>query len=268
MDMDEITDSPQENTAVNPTPAKPHRDLAHEIPDFSYFEKRIGYAFKDRRLLCMALTHPSWAQQHSGEENNQRLEFLGDAVLSLILAHELYDRMPHKREGVLTRSRAALAKRALLSTLAKELGIDTAIRLSEAEVRNGGRTRQSILEDALESVAGAVYLDSGFDTVRDVVLRWYGDVEERLSHILGSHNPKGRLQELVQPEMGNEAIVYEIVSEEGPPHLRTFRVRVDIAGKPMGEGQGPSKKEAEENAARAALLQMGQSDGQAPEAEA
>jgi ribonuclease-3 len=217
------------------------------------FEERIGYHFADRALLRMALTHPSWAQQHAGEENNQRLEFLGDSVLSLILARELFDRMPHKREGVLTRSRAALAKRALLSTLAVELGIDTAIRLSEAEERNGGRSRQSILEDALESVAGAVYLDSNFDTVRRVVLIWYGDLGERLSHILGSHNPKGQLQELVQPTRGNEAISYITIGEEGPPHLRTFRVKVTIQGADMGEGTGSSKKEAEENAAREAL---------------
>jgi ribonuclease-3 len=227
-----------------------------ETLDFSAFEARIGYTFKDKSLLRMALTHPSWAQQHAGEENNQRLEFLGDSVLSLILARELYDRMPHKREGVLTRSRAALAKRALLSTLAKELGIDNTILLSEAEDRNGGRTRQSILEDALESVAGAVYIDSDFNTVRDVVLKWYGDVRERLSHLLDSHNPKGQLQELVQPTLGNDAIVYAIVSEDGPPHLRTFRVRVDIAGKDMGEGSGSSKKEAEENAARVALTRI------------
>ena len=231
-------------------------DKPREMPDFSAFEARIGYTFRDKTLLCMALTHPSWAQQHTGEENNQRLEFLGDSVLSLILARELYDRMPHKREGVLTRSRAALAKRALLSTLAKELGIDEAIRLSEAEDRNGGRTRQSILEDALESVAGAVYIDSNFDTVRGVVLQWYGDVRERLSHILESHNPKGQLQELVQPNLGNEAIVYVTVGEDGPPHLRSFRVRVDISGKSMGEGSGASKKEAEENAAREALARI------------
>jgi ribonuclease-3 len=226
-------------------------------PDFADFEKRIGYTFADKNLLRMALTHPSWAQQHEGEENNQRLEFLGDSVVSLVLARELYERMPNKREGVLTRSRAALAKRALLSALAMELGVDRAIRLSEAEERNGGRERQSILEDALESIAGAVYLDSSFDIAREVVLGWYGDVRARLSQLLMTHNPKGQLQELVQPVMGNEAIVYTIISEEGPAHLRIFRVRVDIQGKQMGEGSGSSKKEAEENAAREALLRMG-----------
>ena len=234
-----------------------HGEFECDNPDFTAFEKRIGYVFKDKSLIKMALTHPSWAQQHEGEENNQRLEFLGDSVVSLILARQLYDLMPNKREGVLTRSRAALAKRALLSTLARELGIDRAIRLSEAEERNGGRQRQSILEDALESVAGAVYLDSCFDTVRDVVLKWYGDVRERLSHLLETHNPKGQLQEIIQPTMGNEAIVYTILSEDGPAHMRTFHIRVDIQGKAMGEGSGSSKKEAEENAAREALARLG-----------
>jgi len=228
--------------------------------EFSAFEGRIGYCFNKRKLLVMALTHPSWAQQHDGEENNQRLEFLGDSVLSLILAQELYERMPNKREGVLTHSRAALAKRALLSSLALELGVDSALRLSESEERNGGRARESILEDTLESVAGAVYLDSSFERARSVVMGWYGDLHARLDVILGSHNPKGRLQELVQPTMGNEAISYTIISEDGPPHLRSFSVQVDIGGKVMGEGVGASKKEAEENAAREALVAMQESE--------
>jgi len=217
------------------------------------FQQRIGYVFRDARLLVMALTHPSWAQQHEGEENNQRLEFLGDSVLALVLAGELYARMPNKREGVLTHSRAALAKSTLLSALALELGVDSVLRLSDAEERNGGRARDSILEDTLESVAGAVFLDSDFETARAVVLGWYGDLRTRLEGLLGSHNPKGRLQELVQPKMGNEAIAYTLIGEEGPPHLRTFRVRVDLCGKALGEGSGASKKEAEVNAARVAL---------------
>lgn len=216
------------------------------------FEARISYVFKDRSLLELALTHPSWAQQHEGD-NNQRLEFLGDSVLSLILAQELYERMPQKREGTLTHCRAALAKRAILSSLALELGIDRVLNLSEAEERNGGRQRESILEDTLESLVGAVYLDSSFDVARGVVMCWYGDLRARLGGILSTHNPKGQLQELVQPTMGNEAICYTVLEEDGPPHLRIYRVRVDISGKNMGEGSGSSKKEAEENAARMAL---------------
>lgn len=244
----EDTENPERRTVVVPQ--------SDQEFDYSDFERKIGYSFNDRSLLVTALTHPSWAQQHEGEENNQRLEFLGDSVLSLILAEELFRRMPHKREGVLTRSRAALSKRALLSTLAVELGLDAQIRLSEAEERNGGRSRASILEDTLESVAGAVYLDCGFEAARKVILGWYGDIPGRLRIILGTHNPKGRLQELVQPTMGNEAIVYELMSEDGPPHLRTFTVRVLIEGKQMGEGRGSSKKEAEENAASEALTHM------------
>ncbi len=223
-----------------------------EEQQIEVFEIRIGYAFRSRALLLLALTHPSWTQLNGGE-SNQRLEFLGDSVLSLILARELYERMPQKREGTLTHCRAALAKRALLSNLALELGIDKVIRLSEAEERNGGRSRESILEDTLEALVGALYLDSSFDVARGVVMCWYGDLRARLGGLLSAHNPKGQLQELVQPSMGNEAISYMVISEDGPPHMRSYTVRVDIGGKNMGEGSGSSKKEAEENAARAAL---------------
>ena len=222
------------------------------------FSHILGFNPGNIELYQIAVRHRSvpFKNKHGELVNNERLEFLGDSVVSLILARELFDRMPHKREGVLTRSRAALAKRALLSSLALELGIDAQIRISEAEDRNGGRLRPSTLEDALESVAGAVYIDSNFDTVRDVVLGWYGDLHERLSHLMGTHNPKGQLQELIQPTMGNDAIVYTIIGEDGPPHMRSFKVRVDISGKPMGEGAGACKKEAEENAAREALAKM------------
>ncbi|MFA5256723.1 MAG: ribonuclease III [Opitutales bacterium] len=249
-----MPDDQTERPVTEPLPEAAQASVERDC--YAAFQQRIGYAFRDRRLLVMALTHPSWAQQHDGEENNQRLEFLGDSVLSLVLASELYGRMPDKREGVLTHSRAALAKRALLSALALELGVDAALGLSESEERNGGRARDSILEDTLESIVGAVFLDSDFEVARSVVLGWYGDLRERLEGLLGSHNPKGQLQELVQPRMGNEAITYTIVEEEGPPHLRTFRVRVDLCGKAMGEGSGASKKEAEENAARVALEAM------------
>jgi ribonuclease-3 len=230
------------------------------------FQRRIGHHFANASLLTTALTHPSWMQQHGGGMNNQRLEFLGDSVLSLTLARELFLRMPDVREGVLTHSRAALAKRALLSTLALELGIDAVLRLSEAEERNGGRSRESILEDTLEAVAGAVFLDSSFEHASQVVIGWYGDIRKRLEGLLGSHNPKGRLQELVQPAMGNEAISYTLLSEEGPAHMRVFRVRLDIGGEPKGEGSGSSKKEAEENAAREALTAMEARDAAAREA--
>lgn len=223
-------------------------------PDFSVLEERIGYHFTDRDLLTRALTHPSWSQIYPEDEHYQRLEFLGDSVLSLVLAEKLYALFPHKREGVLTRNRAALAKGAQLATLAKELTLDEHLRLSEAEFRNGGRMRESILEDTVESVIGAIYLDGGMAAARDVILSWYGDLKERLQDLLHLHNPKGQLQERIQPQLGNDAIRYVVLEESGPPHSRQFRVCVEISGKNAGEGSGTSKKEAEENAAREALL--------------
>ena len=227
-----------------------------EEPDkLEMFQDRIGYRFKAPGLLISSLTHPSYIQQYPNtEESNQRLEFLGDAVLSAILADNLYEQFPGEREGVLSLNRSALAQGAQLAALARELGLDAVLRLSEGEIKNEGRRRESILEDALEALIGAVFLDSDWETTRRVVLNWYGDINERLDTLLALHNPKGRLQELVQPLHGNEAIEYVVASTSGPDHAKSYTVEAHIKGRLMGEGRGSSKKEAEENAARAALL--------------
>ncbi|MDP0499957.1 MAG: ribonuclease III [Verrucomicrobiota bacterium JB022] len=218
------------------------------------FESRIGYHFQDRSLLERALTHPSYIQQNPDEgENNQRLEFLGDAVLSLMLAEKLYAILPRKREGILTRNRAALAKGAHLSILARQIGLPEFLRLSDAEVSNGGRDRNSILEDAFEAVIGAIYLDSDFETARRIVLPWYGDIQSTVEGLLDTHNPKGRLQELLQPHLGNSAIRYEVVGTVGPDHAKQFEARVVVNEEEWGRGLGTSKKAAEEEAARKAL---------------
>ncbi len=228
----------------------------HHAPAVA-LEEQLGYRFRDRELLERALTHPSWCQHRAGgPEHNQRLEFLGDSVLGLILAEQLYERLPRKREGILTRNRSALAKGQHLSAIARELGISHHLRLSEAEERNDGRQRDSMLEDALEAIIGAIYLDSDLATTRTVVLRWIGDIETRLDELLGAHNPKGRLQELIQPQYGNGAIDYIVRNTEGPDHAKHFTVEVRIQGNLAGEGTGSSKKEAEENAARVALERL------------
>lgn len=216
-------------------------------------EASLGYSFRDPELLERALTHPSWSQTQGKGEHNQRLEFLGDSVLGLILAEVLFDALPTKREGILTRNRAALAKGAHLSALARDLGIAPHLRLSEAEERNDGRNRESILEDALEAIIGGIYRDSDFATTRAVVRRWLGDIQARLRELLGAHNPKGRLQEYVQPLHGNGAIDYVVRATEGPDHAKQFTVEVRILGETSGVGHGSSKKEAEENAAQVAL---------------
>lgn len=222
--------------------------------DLARLEERLGHTFTNVSLLERALTHPSFGQQAgTAVEHNQRLEFLGDAVLGLILAERLFSTLPTEREGVLTLNRSALAKGAQLARMARELTIPDYLRLSEAEERNRGRDRDSILEDALEAVIGAIYLDRDYAAARKAVIHWYGDIEAKLEATLNAHNPKGRLQEHVQPRLGNDAIAYDLIDESGPAHLKRFRVEVRIDGRAAGIGEGLSKKEAEEKAALVAL---------------
>ncbi|HLP10173.1 MAG TPA: ribonuclease III [Opitutaceae bacterium] len=218
-------------------------------------EQQLGYAFRDRALLADALRHPSAAALTPGISSNQRLEFLGDAVLQLIISEALYLADTEAREGLLSRRRATLTKGAFLVTLARELGLDQALELSPAEEQTGGRDRASSLEDCFEALVGAMYLDGGIDATRTAVLRWYGPLARRLDGPEEGDNPKGRLQELVQPEHGNTALRYEVIQTQGQPHNRHFDVHLHLLGRLIGTGSGRSKKEAEENAAREALRQ-------------
>lgn len=225
------------------------------LPETTRLEQTIGYLFRNRSLLADSLRHPSAAALAPGAASNQRLEFLGDAVLQLIISDELYRNDPAAREGVLSRRRATLTKGAFLVTLARELGLDQALELSPAEEQSGGRERASCLEDAFEALVGAMYLDGGMDKTRAAVLSWYGPLAERLDGSEQGDNPKGRLQELVQPEHGNSALRYEVIQTKGQPHDRHFDVHLHLLGRLIGTGSGRSKKEAEENAAREALRQ-------------
>jgi len=215
-------------------------------------EKRLGYQFKNRGLLEESLTHPSLAQLEPGA-SNQRLEFLGDAVLQLIVSTALFKAFPDDREGMLSRRRAVLTKGDFQVKIALELGIDRALRMSPAEEAAGGRTRASSLEDAFEALVGALFLDAGLMSARPHVLRWYGPLATRLDGLEQAENPKGRLQELVQPKHGNASLRYELHRLKGAPHARTFDIHLYFLGRKIAEGQGFSKKEAEEDAARAAL---------------
>ncbi|MBS0662797.1 MAG: ribonuclease III [Verrucomicrobia bacterium] len=219
-------------------------------------QARLGYVFRDVNLLERAVTHPSWLQEHPDEgESYQRLEFLGDAVLQLVLTEALFQLYPAEREGVLSQRRASLTKGTFLAQLARELGIETALRLGASEESGGGRLRASALEDALEALIGALYLDSDLATARRVVLGLYGDLADRLAQET-TDNPKGRLQELIQPMHGNDALRYEVTRTEGADHAREYEVTVYILSRPAGTGRGTSKKLAEEAAARAALATL------------
>ena len=217
-------------------------------------QQRLGYRFQDPALLQRALTHTSFLQDHPEEAPaNQRLEFLGDSVLQLVLTEELFRAYPDEREGALSKRRAALTKGGFLCQLARELELEAALRLGQSEESSGGRQRASILEDALEALVGAVCLDRDFAAARRVVLGWYGPLPDRLADLLGEDNPKGRLQELLQAEHGNRAVRYEVARAEGAPHQREYEVNVYLHDRLLGTGRGSSKKRAEEAAARAAL---------------
>jgi ribonuclease-3 len=219
-------------------------------------QTRLAYTFRDPALLERAVTHPSFLQDQPGAESNQRLEFLGDAVLQLVLTDALFQLFPDDREGLLSKRRAALANGVFLAQLARELGLDASLRVGASEESTGGRTRAAALEDAFEALLGAVYLDSDLLTVRRVVLAIYGDLAARLATTEEADNPKGRLQELVQPLHGNNALRYEVVRTDGEDHAREYEVAVFLLDRPLGTGRGPSKKLAEEAAALEALKNL------------
>jgi ribonuclease-3 len=237
------------------TPASDAFPPAHDAEQaLIRLEDALGYRFKQRPLLLESLTHGSYLQDHpEAGPHHQRLEFLGDAVLHLILTDALFREFPGEREGALSRRRAVLTRGSSLAQLARDLGLDACLRLSRSEEEGGGRNRASILEDAFEALVGAVYLDSGLDTTRRLVLAWYGPLAARLARTEGADNPKGRLQERIQPEHGNDALRYDVTATTGPRHARVYEVAVFLHDRLLGRGSGPSKKAAEEVAAQAAL---------------
>jgi ribonuclease-3 len=224
------------------------------LPALDQLQQRLGHTFRDPALLECALTHLSYVQDHpEARPGNQRLEFLGDSVLQFILTKALFDLYPEEREGPLSKRRSMLAQGRFLTSLARELALDAALRLGQSEEQTGGRQRASILEDALEAVIGALFLDSDLATVRQAVLGWYGPLPDRLAVLLADDNPKGRLQELLQAVHGDHVLRYETVHTGGAPHEREYDVNVYLNDSLLGTGRGNSKKLAEEAAARAAL---------------
>jgi len=216
-------------------------------------QARLAYTFRDATLLERAVTHTSFLQDFPGAESNQRLEFLGDAVLQLALTEALFRLFPAEREGLLSKRRSVLANGVFLAQLAREIGLDACLRLGAGEESTGGRARAAALEDAFEALVGAVFLDSDLATARRVLLDIYGPLAGRLATAEHADNPKGRLQELVQPQHGNSALRYEVTRTEGEDHAREYEVAVYLLDRRLGAGRGTSKKLAEEAAARIAL---------------
>ncbi len=220
----------------------------------SILEKRINYSFKNKKFLEEALTHRSYLNENpgGGVSHNERLEFLGDAVLELAVTEDLYARFPQYEEGTLTGLRAALVNYLMLSSVARGLEVDASMRMSKGEAKDTGRARDVILANAIEAIIGAIYLDSGYSSVKAFVL---GFVMTRLDEVVSKKlykDAKSSLQEKVQAYM-KLTPTYKLISEEGPDHSKVFTMGVYFGDKLIAEGAGPSKQEAEVVAAKNAL---------------
>jgi ribonuclease-3 len=223
----------------------------------SILENTLNYTFHNKVLLECALTHPSYDAENQEKtelfRNYERLEFLGDAVLGLILAEYLYKTYPEKDEGELARARTVLIQSTTLSSLARQLNIAPFIRVSKIEKSLRAYERDSVLEDCLEALIGAIYLDSDYETATKIILKWYEEVNRNLETSLLKDNPKGRLQELYPAIEGQQRVEYILKETYGPEHQKMFHIEVLIEGKALGEGRGSSKKEAARIAAQEAL---------------
>jgi ribonuclease-3 len=234
----------------------PAGDPAAAAAQYEELQSRMGYTFRDPGLLRLALTHPSVAHERDLPlQTNQRLEFLGDAVLQLVLTRELYETFPGFSEGPLTKARAKLVNRLSLAEHARALDLGKHLILSRGEETHGGRERASALADTYESLLGAVFLDGDFQAAREFVLRHFQGAIPGLAVVPLLDNPKGELQELLQSS-SPEAPRYQVVSITGPDHDPLFECIVQHAGVELARGRGKSKKTAESEAALAALLKL------------
>lgn len=223
------------------------------MPDYASLQAQLGYKFRDASLLRLALTHPSVAHEKGARApHNQRLEFLGDAVLQLTLTRELFERFPKFEEGPLTKARAKLVNRRTLAVHGRRLELGQHLILSRGEEAHGGRDRVSALADTYEAVIGAIFLDGGYADVREFVLQEFDSELGALDDLPLLENPKGELQELLQAK-SPQAPKYLVVSSSGPDHDRVFECTVQHEGVELARGRGKSKKEAESHAASNAL---------------
>jgi ribonuclease-3 len=220
-------------------------------------QKTVGYEFKNPDLLVEAITHPSIAHERGNESNhhNQRLEFLGDAVLQLVLTDRIYKLYPDLPEGKLTQIRAHLANRHTLYQRARAIDLGKHLMLGKGEEGSGGRERLSNLADAYEALLGSVYLDGGLRAARKFILTQFADEFTNIKQTTPRQNPKGRLQELLQAH-SPKGPSYRVVHESGPDHSKHFETVVEWEGRQIGRGNGSSKKQAETAAAEAALAAL------------
>ena len=209
--------------------------------------------------MVHALTHRSWCAEHPGDESNERLEFLGDAVLGVVVTDHLFSAFPDLPEGQLAKARAAVVSSTTLAEVGRELGVGLDLRLGKGEDASGGREKASILADAVEAVLGAMYLDGGVEPVRRLVLEQLSERIDQAAERPGDKDYKTRLQEVAAHD-GFTPPVYAL-TESGPDHHKRFHATVAVGGERLGAGTGTSKKEAEQKAARAAYERRSAQDG-------
>lgn len=221
--------------------------------DLSEFEQKFLYKFNNINILEEALRHSSFVNEQLGTDmkDNERLEFLGDAVLGLVVGHILMQRYPDMNEGDLSRMRAMLVNEPQLATIAHKIELGRYIKLGKGEIQTNGKEKKSILADTFEAVIAAVYLDGGFDAVFKIISAHFSSLFHLVSALAADHDYKSRIQELVQ-ETHNAVPVYRVISASGPDHDKTFRVQLKVY-ELVVEGIGKSKKAAEQDAARKAL---------------
>ncbi len=229
------------------------------MPDLKQLQKNMNYTFRDEALLKHALAHSSYANEHRNEVpgSNERLEFLGDSVLSLITAEYLFGHYRHLPEGKLTKMRALLVCENSLFDFAQKLGLGDALLLGHGEERSGSRNRPSILSDAFEAVLAAVYLDGGLESAKEFALPYLIQGAREIEGNVHSYDYKTTLQEIAQQNPG-ELIHYELINASGPDHAKVFEVHCFLNSNLLGKGIGKSKKEAEQLAAKEALKLMGE----------
>lgn len=221
--------------------------------DLEPLQAALGYLFEQPHLLVLAVTHRSYVNEHEDAfANNQRLEFFGDSVLGMVVAEYLFQRFPNAEEGDLTSRLASLVNETALAEVATALALGDYLRLGRGEVMGGGRTKPSLLADAYEAVVAAVYLDGGLSEVRDLILRLHADALATCEAQSAPEDDKSKFQRLVQAE-GAFRPNYAIIAEHGPAHERLFVATVSVEGVVYGQGEGRSKKAAEQSAAGVAL---------------
>lgn len=233
--------------------------MKRERKDLISLEKNLNYQFNNKELLNLAMTHSSYANEYKMGivENNERLEFLGDAILSLVVSQYLYKKYPNHPEGELTKIRAKVVCESSLAYAAKKIEIGKFLLLGKGEEATGGRVRESILADAAEAIVGAIYMDSDFQTTNSILL---SNFESDIVHAVAKGDLfidfKTELQEIIQKK-SKSTLEYVVVKEEGPDHNKRFYIDVIVNNESIGTGRGRNKKDAEQMAAKEALIRLG-----------